>query len=587
MRYLLFLLLAIYSLNADERPFLITIDKPFDSVLYAVTQDYDTNSVTAVGYTNNFKQKKRAKSYTNAFDYLADASENLYGKKSVLVKVSSRNAKVRFEKFARIKEFNEAVAILKTPQNGYFIGGYTFDGSLLVARLDADANTLFVRKFGTKNYDRMNNLIALSDGGVLAIGSSTTSRDPYDPMFRTGLGLNDIFITRFDANGNMLWSRKYGTEYDDRGIDAAEAYDGSLLVIASTRYDKHHDVTLMRLGENGDKIWLKHYKTDSLLSPRRLIALHDNNFLAVLSQQDSVGKRQVRLLKFDLQKNVLRDNTLSTYYESELNDIREFSNGTFIAVGKTKDRYNTDALVMVLDENLEMLCQEHFGTPNYDIFNGVTILRDGSSMAVGLTTPKSSQVKHMYMAKILPDCTLARYSSSAEAKRNKTPTRTAAPAKLYEELKKLFKDEIAAKELQVTPELEIVLLGEKLLFDAGEYRLNDSQKKLLRKISKRLVSFVKKHKKQIAAIEITGHTSSEWESTNSFKERYNNNMNLSLKRSYSVSTFLFNMQDSSTQKMLASLLKDSGYSFAKNIKRGNEEDKRHSRRVVLRIVPKM
>ena len=578
MKYITLLSLFYLALSAQQKDFLLTIDKPFDAVLYDATQNYD-DTVTAVGFSNRYKQTKKHKVYTNAFDYLADTSENLFGKKSILLNISNDGA-IQYEKFAKISDFNEAVSVLKTPQNGYFLGGYTFSGSLLFAKLDENANTLFVKKFGTKNYDRMNALVKLSDGGVLAVGSSTTSRDLYDPMFRTGLGLNDIFLTRFDANGRMLWSKKYGTEYDDSGIDAAEALDGSILLLASTTYDKHHDITLMRIGENGNKIWLKHFKSDIHLTPKRLIRLHDGNFVAVLTQKDEIGKKQIRLIKFDLQKNLLLDKTLSTYYESELNDIKEYSNGNFIGVGDTKDRYNTDAYVMLLDENFNMLCQEHFGQENYDLFNGVTILRNSNAMAVGLTTPEGSQVKHMYIAKIQPDCTLAKLSSKPALVSQK------AKLDLYKELNTLFAKELAKKEITLSRNLEIALTAPALLFQVGQSRLNKKQKDFLDQFCTKLIPFLQKHKNSIATLEIIGHTSSEWESANRFDERYLNNMDLSLKRAYNTTRHIIKNADAPTQKLLSQILKNSGYSFAKKVTFDKKEDRKRSRRIVFGIVTK-
>ncbi len=578
MKHITLLSLLFLALFAKQRDFSLTIEKPFDSVLYDVTQNYD-NTVTAVGFSNRYKQTKKHKVYTNPFDYLADTSENLFGKKSMLVNISN-DGTIRYEKFAKIPDFNEAVSVLKTPQNGYFIGGYTFNGSLLFAKLDENANTLFVKKFGTKNYDRMNALVKLSDGGVLAVGSSTTSRDLYDPMFRTGLGLNDIFLTRFDANGRMLWSKKYGTQYDDSAVDAAEASDGSILILAATTHDKHHDITLMRIGENGNKIWLKHFELDTLLTPKRLIRLRNGNFLASVTQKDALGKKQIRLIKFDLQKNLLLDKTINTYYESELNDIKEYSNGNLIGVGATKDRYNTDAYVTVLDENFDMLCQEHFGKENYDLFNGVTILRDSDAMAVGLTTPEGSQVKHMYIAKIQPDCTLAKLSSK--------PAKVSHKAKLdlYKELNTLFAKEIANKEIEIDRNLGITLTAPALLFKAGQSELDKKQKHFLDHFCKKLIPFLQKHKESIATLEIIGHTSSEWESVNRFDERYLNNMDLSLKRAYNTTRYLFKRLDPKTQKMFSQMLKNSGYSFAKKMTFDKKEDRKRSRRIVFGIVTK-
>ena len=616
VKYILLLFILLFSLYAKEENFYIVLPKPFDSILYDVTQDYD-NTVSAVGFSNEYKETKHKKVYTSAFEYLSDASDNLYGKKPILVTIDPSGS-ITQEKFARIKDFATAIAVTKTPQNGYFVGGYTFDGSLILAKLDSFGNTIFVRKFGTKNYDRMNNLIKLSDGGVLAIGNSTTSRDIYDPMFRTGLGLNDIFITRFDKNGKMLWSKKYGTQYDDMGIDAVEAYDGSIVVLAATTYNKHKDITLMRIGENGDKIWLKHFQSEILQTPKKLIRLNDNNFIALLSQKDEMRKDQVRLVKFDLQRNVLADNILSTYYPTVLNDIKEYADSTIIGVGLVKDRFNTDALVMILDENLEMLCQEHFGSGRYDLFHSVKILRDSTAMAVGVSTPKGMQIKNMLFAKIKKDCTLAKkqthsgvktqffeetssfnsythnnpFETSSTKKSSKTQFKTnktqlkADKTQLYVQLRELFAKEITKKQIAITKDLEILFLDKDLYFAQGQYKLSQKQKDFLASFIEKLLPFLQKYQNKIQTLEIIGHTSSEWQKGDSFSKRYLKNQDLSLKRSYSVSSFIFKRLSQKQQQFLSSILKDSGWSFTKRELKNATEDKTHSRRVSFKIVLK-
>jgi flagellar motor protein MotB len=564
------------------------IKKPFDSILFDVTQNYD-DTISAVGFSNVYKQTHVKRTYHNPFEYLRDASENKYGKKAYLITIN-KNLQVVLERFAKIPEFSEAKSVVKTPQNGFFVGGYTLDGTLFLAKLDAMGNTLFVRKFGTKNYDRLNNIIHLSDGGVLIVGSSTTSRDTHDPMFRTGLGLNDIFLTRFDMNGRMLWSKKYGTSYDDRGIDAAEAYDGSIVVVAATTYHKHHDVTLMRIGENGNKIWLRHFKLQKLITPKKLIRLHDDNFLVALTQQNDVGKKSIRLIKFDLQNNLLIDQTLQTYYPSELNDIKEYANSTIIGVGATRDRYNTDALMVVLDENLELTCQEHFGGENVDTFNAVAILRDSTALAVGMSIPQHSQVQNMYIAHLSTNCSVIPAQPQPIQKEKKvfqdfSPFETTHKSSLYKELHKLLAPEIASGKVTLQSDLSITLTAPKLLFKNGQYKLSRQQQNFLAKLWQKLIPFIKKHKKQIQHLEIIGHTSSQWENVN-FTKRYNNNMDLSLKRAYSVSQHLFKHQDRKTQQLLVHLLKDSGLSYSKNIKQGNKEDQKKSRRIVIKIVQK-
>jgi outer membrane protein OmpA-like peptidoglycan-associated protein len=570
MRILFILLLLLNSLAAKSSDFSVIVDEPFNDALFDITQDYD-RQISAVGFSREFKQgaSTKSKTYTNAFDYLASVSD-AHGPQMHLLKID-RYANLSLNKAIKMSRFNEAIALVKTPSNGYFVGGYTLDGSLIILKLDSNGNIIFNKSFGTKNYDRMNNLIQLSDGGVLAIGSSITSRSTNDALFETGLGLNDIYLTRFSKDGRKLWSKKYGTEYDDRGIDAVEAYDGSIMVLSTTSYGNNKDVTLMRITENGNKVWLKHYKSKGVITPYKIIRLRDSNFLISLSQKDEMQKEQVRLIKFDLQKNILKDKTIHTTYSSALKDIKEYSDSTLIGVGFVRDTFNTDALVMMIDSNLEMLYQEHYGEENYDIFNAVTILHNSQAATAGIYTYKDSQESNMWIAKLNKDATMAQKSV-------KSPS-------IYQELKELFKQEIASKELVIKEDLSIEFIKHDLYFNVQKYKLNKKQMIYLDKFASKLIPFLHRHKAYIDALEINGHTSSEWGKVG-FTNRYLKNEKLSMNRSYSTLSYIFKTQDLKTQEFLTKILKGSGLSYSKNVLKNSVEDRDKSRRVSFKLILK-
>jgi len=573
MKFLLILTLLFTFIQAKATDFSVIVDKPFDAALLDIVQDYD-RTLTAVGFSKDYKRDSYSnRSYSDAFEYLANVSSK-YGSQMHIIKVDSK-AKIIFSKNAKLPRFNKAVAVVKTPQNGYFIGGYTMEGSLIVTKLDSSAHILFTKTFGTKNYDRMSNLILLSDGGVLSIGSSTTSRDAKEDIFKSGLGNTDIFLTRFTKDGRKVWSKKYGTQHDDNGIDAVEANDGSIIVVGTTSYSKNRDVTLMRITENGNKIWLKHYQkennNDNTLLPKKIIKLKDNNFVIALTQYNSMNKEHIRLIKFDLYQNILIDKEIFTSYPSELNDIKEYSNGKLIGVGYVKDTYDTDGLAMLFDSNLVLLKQDHFGDENYDLFNAVVVMHNSQAAIAGVHTKKGYQETNMWITKLSTEL---------------TPIELATPkSSFYKKLCKIFQKEIEKKQLSISEKLTINFLDKRLLFPIGEYKLNKSQKLFLNSFSTKLFTFLYKERKKVQTFEINGHTSSEWGET-SFSTNYLNNAKLSLNRSFSVMSYIFKQQNTQTQKYLTSILKESGYSYKNKIENNNIEDKEKSRRVTFRILLK-
>ncbi|MEA1955604.1 MAG: hypothetical protein U9N02_03820 [Campylobacterota bacterium] len=413
MNYIFTLILLLISC-LDAKEYSIVIDKPFNNILFDITQDYD-RQISAVGFSQDFKGLEfKPKRYTNPFEYLQNISTS-NGERMHFIK-ADLHGNITLSKALTLAKCSQAMSIVKTPSNGYFIGGYTLDGSLVVLKLDAKTNIIFTKIFGTKNFDKLNNIVALRDGGVLAVGTSKTTRSIYNDMFESGIGLNDIYITRFSRDGRKLWSKKYGTIDDDEGIDAVEARDGSIVVLGKTANEKGQDVTIMRITQNGNKIWIKHHKTTEIVFAHKIIQLRDGNFLLSLSQKAKLQKEYIRLIKFDIQKNILNDKVLTTTYSSVLKDIKEYSNSNLIGVGYVRDSYNTDALVIILNSKLEMLYQEHYGDENLDQFNAVTILHNFQSAAAGIKTDENSQEANMWIAKINQDASLSKVSKQPKVK---------------------------------------------------------------------------------------------------------------------------------------------------------------------------
>ena len=570
MKYILSLLILFSLSYSSSNDYSIIIDEPFNNALLDVTQDYDRD-ISAIGFIKTYKKNssKTTTTYTNAFDYLSSLS-NEYGSQMHLIKVDNNNANIKIRKTIKLNQFNKAVALLKTSQNGYFVGGYTLDGSLILVKLDSNANIISKTIFGTKNHNKLNNIITLHDGGVLAIGTSVTSRSPHDALFETGLGLNDIYLTRFSKNGKKLWSKKYGTTYDDNGVDAVEANDGSIIVLGQTNYEKYKNLTLMRITENGDKIWLEHYKDEKIVTPHKIIKLKDGNFLASLSQEDDMFKNQIRLIKFNLQKNILIDKNIQTSYSSKIYDIKEYSNSMIIGVGLVQDKYNTDALAILLNNNLDLLDQEHFGDSNYDTFKSVKILHNSQAAIVGIHTNKNSQESNMWITKLNKDLSLAQVVHET--------------INFYEELQKIFATEINKNKINIREDLSIEFSDKDLSFEVGKYTLNTKQKIFIEKFYKKLLPFLHTYQDMIKTLEINGHTSSEW-AGNNFTDTYLKNEKLSMNRAYSTLAYIFKNQDKKTQKFLSELLKGSGLSFSqKKIDFYKNEDKEKSRRVSFKII---
>jgi hypothetical protein len=119
----------------------------------------------------------------------------------------------------------ECRAIQQTADGGFLlVGGKNMDGAdnwdVWVIRTDGSGNGLWDRTYGGTGHDFGEDARILSDGGLVigGDGSSFTSGD------------QDYWLLRLDANGDSLWSRLCGGDFDQALWTVAVAPDGGYYI---------------------------------------------------------------------------------------------------------------------------------------------------------------------------------------------------------------------------------------------------------------------------------------------------------------------------------------------------------------------
>lgn len=101
-------------------------------------------------------------------------------------------------------------------------GGY----DAYVAYVSEHGEVVWQKRFGGSEDDRFTHIIELSDGGVLAMGSTLST----DEDARNARGGLDVFIAYLTHEGETIWIKCLGGTGDDQMFSIAEADDGSFFV---------------------------------------------------------------------------------------------------------------------------------------------------------------------------------------------------------------------------------------------------------------------------------------------------------------------------------------------------------------------
>jgi len=89
---------------------------------------------------------------------------------------------------------------------------------IFISKLNSTGNFLWAKSIGGTGYDRGTSLTTDLSGNVYITGDfqTTVDLDPGPTTFNfTSNGANDLFISKFDATGNLLWAKQIGGSADD------------------------------------------------------------------------------------------------------------------------------------------------------------------------------------------------------------------------------------------------------------------------------------------------------------------------------------------------------------------------------------
>lgn len=142
----------------------------------------------------------------------------------------------------------EARSIGLAPDGGYVIAGWVTEmpifEDIFIMKTDSLGNVIWSRNYGGDDSDKPWSVKNTSDGSYIIAG--------WTDIFPRG---SDMYLIKTDQNGDSLWTRKYGSPYNDIATSVLETSDHRYIVggcVGANFYERH--AALLYLDENGDSI---------------------------------------------------------------------------------------------------------------------------------------------------------------------------------------------------------------------------------------------------------------------------------------------------------------------------------------------
>jgi hypothetical protein len=149
--------------------------------------------------------------------------------------------------------------------NAYMSGTYYASPSndAFLAKYDAAGSLLWTRRLGSANIDSSNAVVVDVSGNAFICGS--TSGD----LGGTNQGSNDVFLSKYDTSGVLQWTKQLGTSGSDDGYGLALDTDGNLFICGNTSGDLGgtnqggYDLFVAKYDASGNLLWTQQLGTSN------------------------------------------------------------------------------------------------------------------------------------------------------------------------------------------------------------------------------------------------------------------------------------------------------------------------------------
>jgi len=315
-----------------------------------------------------------------------------------VIKLDANGNKV-WEKIYGGSNDDWANSIQQTKDGGYIVAGYTesfgagnFD--FYIIKLDAYGNKVWEKTYGGSNDDWANSIQQTKDGGYIVAGSTESF----------GAGERDVYVIKLNEDGDKIWEKTYGGSNDDWANSIQQTKDGGYIVAGSTEsFGGGWDVYIIKLNEDGDRIWEKTYGRNSKDWASSIQQTRDGGYIIAGGTGSlELGGNDFYIIKLKTDGNVEWVKTYGGGSDDKAYSIQQTNDGGYIVAGYTRSLGigKADIYIIKLDIYGNKVWEKTYGGSNDDWANSIQQTKDGGYIVAGVTNSFGAGDFDVYMIKI-------------------------------------------------------------------------------------------------------------------------------------------------------------------------------------------
>ncbi len=206
------------------------------------------------------------------------------------------------DKYTGIPLGEEGIFVHQTSNGGYIVSGtlnigIAFEQKILLIKTDCIGNTEWSKIYGETGFQGSYCVQQTCDGGYILVGYTDSE----------GAGSTDIWFIKTDVNGDTVWTKTYGGNLQDWGYYVEQTHDGGYILTGSTSSfgAGSADVWLIKTDQQGNALWTKTYGGNDFDRGIEVHQISGSGYIIIgRTQSFSSGNMDIWLIETDDQGNI-------------------------------------------------------------------------------------------------------------------------------------------------------------------------------------------------------------------------------------------------------------------------------------------
>lgn len=281
------------------------------------------------------------------------------------------------------------------------------------------------KTFGGSTFEEPSRLIATNDGGFAVVGTTTSKDGSISDKTNTSY---DFWLTKFNKNSEIEWTKTYGGSDEDRGQDVIQTSDGGFALLGYVN-SKDGDVDnneglqdfwFIKTDSQGNVEWQKTYGYEGQDRGFKILDLGSEGFaiggFLDVTASELKGKINVRnnsnmhnlgdfwVLKITTTGEITWANYFGGNHNDEIHAMEKMPDGGILLTGYSESidvdiknpKGQNDIWAVKIDKNGKMVWEKSYGGSSIEEGFDVIRTKENTYIIVGKTNSDDKDVKENF-----------------------------------------------------------------------------------------------------------------------------------------------------------------------------------------------